>query len=188
MTAGAVADIVDAFVRVAADHLCLVVALEAGILHKRGRMAVAAGPTRPTVVNGEGMRPVEFRRDPGRGRVAAGAVETEQARMVGRIRVAAGAGGGRALEYDPPRTLDVAARAGNFQVRSGQGEDGFVMVKSGRNPTRRDVAQAAVLPQLAFVSIVLGVTGIAGLRSPFEDIIDVAGRAVHADVLANQRE
>ena len=188
MTADAVADIVDAFVRVAADHLRLVVALEAGILHQRGRMAVAAGPARPTVINGEGMWAVEFRRHPGRCRVAAGAVETEQARMVGRIRMAAGTGGGRALEYDPPRTLDVAARAGNFQVRSGQGEDGFGMVKSGRNPTRRCMAQAAVLPELAFVGIVLGVTGIAGLGSPLEDVIDVAGRAVHAGVLADQRE
>ncbi len=188
MTADAVADIVDTFVRVAADHLCLVVALEAGILHQRGRMAVAAGPTRPTVVDGEGMRSVEFRRHPGRGHVAAGAVETEQARMIGWIRVAAGAGGGRALEYDTPRTLDVAARTGEFQVRSGQGEDGFVMVKSGRYPTRRNVAQAAVLSELAFVSIVLGVTGIAGLRSSFEYIVHVAGHAVHAGVLANQRE
>ena len=97
------------------------VAGEAGISVQIGGMAILAG-LGSAVVEWEGMRLAEFRRSVSGGSVACGAVGAKQALVEDRVGVAAHAGGGRALEHGPARSLHVTFITIYLLVRPGQGK------------------------------------------------------------------
>ena len=62
----------------------------------------------------------------------------------------------------------MAIETGNLDMVSGQLECGCIMVESGWRPSFQTMAGSTIRPQLAFMGIILGVTGIAVLRGRFQ--------------------
>ena len=132
----------------------------------------------------ESVRAVKLGRRPTGGGVAGGTVGAEQAQVVSLLSMARDACGGRAGED----VVDVTLGALQGQVSASQWKSRFRVVKRSRQPGVRCVAGSAIRPELPVVVIVFSVTGMAVLRRALKDVINMAGRAVHGRVLAQQLE
>ncbi len=84
--------------------------------------------------------------------------------------------------------VDVAGCTVHCLVLADQWEIGQVMIHGSWCPAVRGVALTAVLTQSALVTVVFGVASEAILRSALENVVGVAGGAIHSSVLANQFE
>jgi len=181
VAANAVRNIGDTLPAVFGDHFSLVVAAVAGPCHQVGRMAVATG-SGPAMSDRESVRALKQGRRPTPGGVAGGAARAEQAQVVSWLSMAGDTRGGRAGED----VVDVALGALQGQVSASQRESRFRVVKRSRQPGVRCVAGAAIRTELPVVGVVFGVTGVAILRRALEDVINMAGRAVHGRVRPHQ--
>ena len=162
MAAHTVAKVGDAFFGVFFRYFGLVVTGVAGPL-RQGRL-VTGGTGVDAVLflpvsHGEGMRAVIGRGAPGSGIMALRAgLAREHAQMVNRLGVADSALGGCAFVG----IVLVALGARNTDMRAGEWEAAQVVVEGGVFPRRGVVANAAVGPKAALVSVVLQVTGFTG--------------------------
>lgn len=133
----------------------------------------------------------ELRRRPGRPCVAGSAF-----RALGSEGVGVEAGLGMAGDASRGRTLEdpilVTLVTLDFGVRAGQGEVGLRMVELRVRPAVRVVALAALLPEYAFMLVVLGVAGIAVLWGFLQRFyrrgLGVTLGARHRSVLPGQLE
>jgi hypothetical protein len=107
-----------------------------------------------------GMRPIEERREPGAGVVALVAgCACEQTGVKDRVRVTGSAGARGTLED----IIDMALAARNAGMCTGQLEARQVVIKGCRQPAVGGMTGAAIRTELAFVRIILLVTGAAVL-------------------------
>ncbi len=104
-----------------------------------------------TVIQRESMRPIEFRRAPGRGGMTGSAICPERARVKSWFLMTGNTGGTQSFEL--PICMALIAR--NIHVRARQRKTGFAMIECNVRPFRWRMATAAVRTELTIMRVFL---------------------------------
>ena len=183
MAVDTIADVSNPLFCMAGLHVSLVVAGEAGVTRQRCRMAGSAGVC-PTMADRESMRAIVGRRTPGRCLMAPSTVGAKQTLVVRWVLMAPYTLGRCTHE----NTIGVASQAGQAGMSTGQGKSRLGVVESDFTPGVCHMAGSAILPKGAVMMVILLVAGITNGRGSFENIIDMAFRAIDIDMGAGQQE
>ena len=97
--------------------------------------------------------------------MAGRAIGAKQAPVEGRVAMTGNALFRRTFEY----IIHVTLGAVDLQVGTSEREGRLGVVESGWLPSFRSVTQGAILTKLAIVLVILGMAGVAVLRSVFKE-------------------